>query len=322
VNTKITDIDVYIYIKILLYINKMEILTSICETGGNIEIINSCLEQFKINSNKIAGIGATSLVFEACFEGKCDFVTKVMVLEKSSNNKGRVENYFGIKIDDIIREIEIGCVASKIGIGPNIYSVWICDDIKRYDLETPVTKEFFDRHARRSIAQLLNDIYVENSLHQPRTLTDQVEQLEEYYNQPYIGNLNLYGRAKNLWITVMGKEPPRINREYCFISLQKINGITLEDYINRNGITKLSKSFWKEVKRVIDIMHMNHIYHGDLHRGNVLIVETDDQPEIFIIDYGKSQFTDDERKFQNDFDTLIGISEESPFEYLGYDPFI
>jgi serine/threonine protein kinase len=76
------------------------------------------------------------------------------------------------------------------------------------------------------------------------------------------------------------------NAKYPFISMDWIEGETLNRYLDKNirdsyKILKIADSFLEMVK----VLHQHNIAHGDLQDGNILIVETEGTIELKLIDY-------------------------------------
>ena len=87
----------------------------------NYRIPEKCIDQYEkdIKINKLLGKGKFGSVFEVCKEDyDCNYVLKIVPI---------------IKFTDYKTEIKYTVIASKIEIGPKIYSSWMCDNVSTLD---------------------------------------------------------------------------------------------------------------------------------------------------------------------------------------------
>lgn len=92
-------------------------------------------------------------------------------------------------------------------------------------------------------------------------------------------------------------------KKYPTTRMRWIEGLNLKDYIckechNSKAMVKLASDF----KTMCEKLHENHIAHGDLQHGNILI---DDKGELFLIDYD-SMFIPD---FDEEKDIISGLAD-------------
>jgi len=76
------------------------------------------------------------------------------------------------------------------------------------------------------------------------------------------------------------------NRKYPFISMDWIEGKTLNRYIDENisdshKIRRLGESFLE----MVQVLHQHNIAHGDLQDANILVIENSSDIELKLIDY-------------------------------------
>ena len=96
-----------------------------------------------------------------------------------------------------------------------------------------------------------------------------------------------------------------INNNKGYILLEYINCGTLKDYIEKN---KLSKKDYNELRKLINILHKNNLFHRDLHGGNIL-VECNKKIRFYLNDFGLSE---KKKNFLDDNYSFIKSIEEEP----------
>jgi serine/threonine protein kinase len=61
------------------------------------------------------------------------------------------------------------------------------------------------------------------------------------------------------------------NKNLCsVIEMEYIKSVTLDDYERKKKLTDKEKDL---LKKKIDILHKLNVYHGDLHKGNILVIK-------------------------------------------------
>ena len=98
-----------------------------------------------------------------------------------------------------------------------------------------------------------------------------------------------------------------------YIHMVKINYPKLEDYIDWfKENPKDCKHIETKIDNINSCMNGKGIYHNDLHPGNILMNENENN-EIGILDYGLATDTDEKIEFKKyGCDTLLGNKETSP----------
>lgn len=96
--------------------------------------------------------------------------------------------------------------------------------------------------------------------------------------------------------------------EYC-------EGISLNDYLTKNKCTYIQRLFLlSSILSVVSELYDKGIYHGDLHSGNVMVVENN----IKILDFGSSIFWGKENLKKRDAQLLFDLSVEVVPELLDF----
>ena len=108
------------------------------------------------------------------------------------------------------------------------------------------------------------------------------EDLDRIINEIYIlkklNNTILSLNISDYWIEIDEKK-------IILYIVMDYKGITLEKWINNNN---LKEEHICEIKKKLDLLHKNKIYHNDLHIENILVNDKDNNVEFTIIDYGLS----------------------------------
>lgn len=73
-----------------------------------------------------------------------------------------------------------------------------------------------------------------------------------------------------------------INSTFHSCIVMQNGGITVQKWLETNTLTKKDKD---QLKKLLKTLHNNHILHGDIHNGNILV---DDKRRFYFIDYGLS----------------------------------
>ena len=73
-----------------------------------------------------------------------------------------------------------------------------------------------------------------------------------------------------------------INSTFHSCIVMQNGGITVQKWLETNTLTKKDKD---QLKKLLKTIHNNHILHGDIHNGNILV---DDKRRFYFIDYGLS----------------------------------
>ncbi len=101
------------------------------------------------------------------------------------------------------------------------------------------------------------------------------------------GDLGIGPKIYNHYICKVSK-----NEFYLIIYMEHINGPTLKKWLENFNDTDLfllqKKQIFKKIKQKLDLMHKNHIYHKDLHSGNILVTEKNGILDVIIIDYNRA----------------------------------
>ena len=72
---------------------------------------------------------------------------------------------------------------------------------------------------------------------------------------------------------------------YHYIVMEHIDGMTLDDWVGKN---KMTKEQGKDIIEMFNKLHKEGVVHSDLHGGNIMVTN-DKKPKFYIIDYGLSQ---------------------------------
>ena len=128
-------------------------------------------------------------------------------------------------------------------------------------------------------------VYIKNRKIALRFWTANIEESQKRYqeierylkerNLPYFVEFNYHNNSLN-WK----------NNQYPFISMDWVEGKTLNKYLDANitdsdKIRKLAELFLE----MVQTLHQNNIAHGDLQDGNILVIENGTDIELKLIDY-------------------------------------
>lgn len=76
---------------------------------------------------------------------------------------------------------------------------------------------------------------------------------------------------------------------YFYYLMDFVSGVTLKEYLNERGSSKSAKiNDIKLLSKILDALsyaHKNHVYHGDIHSENILVIGKNDP---VLIDFGTS----------------------------------
>ena len=123
----------------------------------------------------------------------------------------------------------------------------------------------------------------------------------EFEFQEIVNDLNIFTPQNLLSI-----KNNKTNQQYLI--MERIDGLSLRDLLDGKNdemkieLKKNSNSFFDELKKSIDTMHMNNIHHRDLHAGNVMFDFKTKKP--VIIDFGHAT-----QVLSNDSDKEIYFGE-------------
>lgn len=74
---------------------------------------------------------------------------------------------------------------------------------------------------------------------------------------------------------------------WVYSIMEYVNGVNLDAFIKANR-SDFSQRFrlWKQIEKVLEYSHKSSVFHGDLHSGNILIIDE----TVKVIDFGTSIF--------------------------------
>lgn len=96
-------------------------------------------------------------------------------------------------------------------------------------------------------------------------------------------------RSPRPWLYVEGSEEQADKRSYQALAMETLHGRTMQEQLEwmQQHDEKFSVEQYRElvasIKKQIEVLHKAHIYHRDLHLGNLYYTE---DGQVYIIDYG------------------------------------
>lgn len=76
------------------------------------------------------------------------------------------------------------------------------------------------------------------------------------------------------------------------LAMETLDAVSIEEVLN--GMAELPQafdnaSFWDKLEKFVEKMHERHIYHRDIHAGNIMIGKHDGKP--YLIDFGTATYS-------------------------------
>jgi hypothetical protein len=98
-----------------------------------------------------------------------------------------------------------------------------------------------------------------------------------------------------------------------YIIMEYIEFPTLKKFLFENKDIEQCKTIEEKLNKVIECMEINNLYHNDLHKNNILIDNTNDKLDIYIIDYGEASEENIGKSWKKNYSLCKeNISRQSP----------
>ena len=78
-----------------------------------------------------------------------------------------------------------------------------------------------------------------------------------------------------------------LKQKYFVVVMEFLRGTTLREILRQRVSSSQRILIWRKISDTIKFTHKDHVYHGDLHPGNIMVSDDD----IKLIDFGTSVFS-------------------------------